>query len=224
MFNRCYKDIIVILKSGLTAFPEEINYLFELERYGCPNFLRRLVSCFNDEDIKTMTDLMEALRIPLMAKIEINVIVFLIIIERKMASHALRYYMNIMYDNDCRLSAIGFLEACVSYKFLIRETLDAIDSNDFEELVCIALECEFEVKRSLITIISKYIEFHRFDAVEAAVQIGILKAIKSFISDHIQLVLDSLNAIIGKYYEEKRGDVIYSFIEENKIIKKLNEA
>ncbi|EAY08712.1 hypothetical protein TVAG_079720 [Trichomonas vaginalis G3] len=195
-----------------------------MQRPGDPHFMGILLNSIDCDEIETMTSLMEALRIPLMAKIEVNEIVFSIILERKMAEDAFRFYMFILCDMDCKLSAIRFFEACVSNDILVKDALDAIYKSDFKSLVCISLYCEFEVKRSLITIISRYIEFHKFDAAETAVQIGILKAIKSFIPDHIQLVLDSLNAIIGKYYEENQGAIIYGLIDENKIIEKLDEA
>ena len=54
-----------MLKSVLTVYQEEINFLLELETWCVPCFLRRFVSQVDrydgeEDDIKNMTGLMEA--------------------------------------------------------------------------------------------------------------------------------------------------------------------
>ncbi|EAY21773.1 hypothetical protein TVAG_237990 [Trichomonas vaginalis G3] len=226
----CYKDIVMILKSVLPVYPEEINFLIELEIPGLPCFLRRLASRlfrFDDDekdDIVNMMGLMEAFIVPLTSNIKINEDVFLIIHESQMAWNAFRYFTSTMCDDDSRCSAIHFLEVCISHDILYKDVLNAITKWDFPLVVRVSNNCEFEQQIQLIVIISKIIQNRGYNAAETAIKSGILKLIGSFIPYYIQYALNALDVLIENYVEQDQGKTIWELICKTSIIQDLKDA
>ncbi|EAX98753.1 hypothetical protein TVAG_057430 [Trichomonas vaginalis G3] len=226
----CYKDIVMMLKSILPVYPEEINFLIELQAIDKPCFFRRLASRlfrFDDDqkdDIVSMMGLMEALIVPLTSNIKINEEVILIIHESQMAWNAARYFISTMCDDDSQCSAIHFLEVCTSHDILHKDVLNAITKWNFPVVVEVSDDCEFEQKIHLIVIISKVIQYRGYNAAEIAIKSGILRLISSFIPNYIQYALNALDILIENYVEQDQGKTIYDIICKTSIIQDLEDA
>lgn len=71
-------------------------------------------------------------------------------------------------------------------------------------------DCEFEIKRHLILIISIKIQHHVFKAAQIAINFGILSVISSFIPYHVQYALNALDVHFEKNVEQDQGKSIYN--------------
>ncbi|EAY18673.1 hypothetical protein TVAG_062780 [Trichomonas vaginalis G3] len=219
----------MILKSILPVYPEEINFLIELQLSDEPCFLRRLAShifrgCDEKDDVENMMGLMEAFIVPLTSNIDIKEDILLIIHESNMVWNAFRYIVHIDCDDDSQWSALRFFEVCISHDFLHKDALDSVDIWDLTDFVEMSHSCEFEFKIHLIVIISNIIQYSGYDTAEAAIERDILSVISSFIPDHIRYALNVLDVLIKKYAEYDQGKTICDLIGKTSIIKDLKDA
>ncbi|EAY21763.1 hypothetical protein TVAG_237890 [Trichomonas vaginalis G3] len=219
----------MILKSILPVYPGEINFLIALATPDLPCFLRRLtVRILRDdeieEDIESLTGLMEAFIVPLTSNIKINEDVFLIIQETNLVCNAFRYFMYIDCDNDFQWSASRFFEICTSHDFLHKEALYSVTDCDFTDIVDTSHNREFEQQIHFIVIISNLIQQLGYNAAELAIEYDILTLISSFIPDHIQYALNALDVLIEKYVEKDHGKTICDLIGETSIMQDLKDV
>ncbi|EAX90719.1 hypothetical protein TVAG_328200 [Trichomonas vaginalis G3] len=82
----------------------------------------------------------------------------------------------------------------------------------------------YDVKESLIIIVTFYIDLHGFKEAEQAIQIRILDVIHSFISSDIIIVFNALNAIMNKYVENNQGEAFINIINNTEIIPDLKDT